>query len=414
MKTSRDIRQEECVRKWIQAKCLGSWDLCPGFGKTRCACIAINWFVKKNPDHHVLIVVPPRIEEQWNNELKEFFKDNLSILDNIQLITINKVLKKMFNVGLLILDEFHELVSEVRFRIFDQVKYSTLLCLSGTIRRVDKKESLILDKAPVVDTISMTEAMKNGWISSSNHYVVLLDVDRSVYNAIHTEFLKQFSYFNYSLPDAMNCLKGGATGKSYRAALANKLGKTENEIYVSALNFMRVLRKRKTFVQEHPHKIEIVNKILKNRPNNKAITFSKTVRFAKQIKYGTSLSSKCSPKEMKTILDAYKNNEIRILNTVDALNKGFDDKEIDLAIIVSGDSSNINNVQRISRATRKNEDKVAEIFHLVINGTQEMKWVKSAVKGLDVIYITEEELDNILEYKSYKQAKKSEQIEIKF
>lgn len=47
-------------------------------------------------------------------------------------------------------------------RIFDVVEYKLILCLTGTLERLDGKEELIKKYAPVCDKITVDEAEKNG------------------------------------------------------------------------------------------------------------------------------------------------------------------------------------------------------------------------------------------------------------
>ncbi len=49
------------------------------------------------------------------------------------------------------------------------------------------------------------------------------------------------------------------------------------------------------------------------------------------------------------------------------------------------------------RVIRKEGDKVAEIFHLVLRGTVEENWSKNASQGMDYIEIDEQELYQILD-----------------
>ena len=49
------------------------------------------------------------------------------------------------------------------------------------------------------------------------------------------------------------------------------------------------------------------------------------------------------------------------------------------------------------RVIRKEGDKVAEIFHLVLRGTVEENWSKNASQGMDYIEIDEQELYRILD-----------------
>ena len=46
--------------------------------------------------------------------------------------------------------------------IFHCVNYNMILCLTGTLERLDGKEAIIKQYAPVCDTITLEEAESNG------------------------------------------------------------------------------------------------------------------------------------------------------------------------------------------------------------------------------------------------------------
>ena len=73
----------------------------------------------------------------------------------------------------------------------------------------------------------------------------------------------------------------------------------------------------------------------------------------------------------------------------------LDCKGVNLEVILHTDSSKIRKVQRLGRSIRFEEGKIAEIFTLVIAGTQEVKWLGNS-KTSKVITINEEQLDQIL------------------
>ena len=64
-------------------------------------------------------------------------------------------------------------------------------------------------------------------------------------------------------------------------------------------------------------------------------------------------------------------------------------------IILHTDSSKIRKTQRLGRSVRMEEGKVAEIFTLIIAGTQEVKWFANS-KTASVITINEAQLDQVL------------------
>ena len=68
----------------------------------------------------------------------------------------------------------------------------------------------------------------------------------------------------------------------------------------------------------------------------------------------------------------------------------FDCPDVSVAIILGFDSSETKAVQRRGRAIRAYENKSAEVFYIVINETQETKWMKNS-HSVDSNYITIDE-----------------------
>ena len=68
---------------------------------------------------------------------------------------------------------------------------------------------------------------------------------------------------------------------------------------------------------------------------------------------------------------------------------------VNTEIILHTDSSKIRKGQRLGRAVRFEEGKTAEIFTLIIAGTQETKWFANS-KTSNVITINEDQLDQVL------------------
>ena len=70
-------------------------------------------------------------------------------------------------------NEVHRCLAETLIRVFSVVKYKMLLCLTATLVRVDGMHNYLLQFCPVVDTITMEEAVNNGWISTFKEYKIL-------------------------------------------------------------------------------------------------------------------------------------------------------------------------------------------------------------------------------------------------
>lgn len=63
---------------------------------------------------------------------------------------------------MLIIDEAHLVASPTFSLVFQMVNYMFLMCLTATLERLDGKEVIIKERAPVCDTITVDEAVENG------------------------------------------------------------------------------------------------------------------------------------------------------------------------------------------------------------------------------------------------------------
>lgn len=384
---TRTQRQKQGIKKWLQAKGRGTWCWATGTGKTYATCMLINLLLKKNPSAQILIVVPTEIlKEQW---LENVIKNNC--FENCQIEIINSVIKKNYNVDLLVLDESHLYASQLFSKVFDVVQYEYVLSLTGTLERLDGKEEIIKNYCPVCDVITIKDATDNGWLSPSKEYAVMLDVDLSEYNEWNRKFNGAFSFFDYSFQDAMDC----ATNVIKRNTYAKKMGYDPKQVAATAMLWMSCLRKRKEFVMSHPKKIEIARKILNARTDKKCITFSATIKDAEKIGIGYVLHSKQSKKKNQEILDKFNKDSFGVLNSSKSCDQGLDIKGLSVGVILSTDSSKIRKGQRFGRVIRAEKGKQAEIFTLLIRGTQEVNWHRnSATPGY--ITIDESQLEDVL------------------
>lgn len=233
-------------------------------------------------------------------------------------------------------------------------------------------------------------------------YKVEIDVDLTEYNKHHTEFLNHFSFFDFNFDLAMACVKD----RRYRLALAKKLGQDERMVMIKALGFSRAMRARKTFIYDHPKKIDLVHKILDYRKDSKFVTFTKSVKHAKMIDRGILYHGDIKPKSKKDkILSTFNDLEQGVLNTCKAVDFGSDLHGVNGGIIISGDSGSITKAQRLGRIIRYIPGKVAELFTFVIKGTAEEQWFQKANKGKKYITLTEEQLDLLLKGEDYTNVK---------
>lgn len=407
---SRTERQEQGVQRWVDNKLCGTLNWATGVGKTRGGLMAISRFLKKNPTKSVIIVVPSEpIQRQWNQELIDW-----NLFQQCSVKTMSDTSVNKYSCTLLVIDEIHKVGAPTLLNIFKNVQYTIILGLTATFERLDGKDEIISKKCPIVDTISVEEAIENKWLADYREYEVLIEPeDIDVYKEVNKELYEHFSYFNYDFNLAMKC----ATDWKRRSELAKERCREDQsedfkavnkQILVHAMGFSRTLQARKKYIYNHPKKIELTNLILENRQDKKCITFSATIAMAEKIKYGAVYSGKDSVKKGRMNLQEFVQQDGGVLNTVMKLNEGFNCPDISVSVILGFNSSSTTKKQRVGRVIRQKEGKVAEVFTLVLKGTVEEEWFRRSTSTGRYIPISEENLIDVLQGRPFNPKKKKQ------
>lgn len=399
----RTTRQKLAIKRWSQNNGCGTLILPTGFGKTRIALTISQLLVKRNPDFKILVVVPTdNLKNQWLKQLIEW-----KLLKNVTVEIINTAIKKVQHFDLLICDEAHRYASDSFSRLFDVIYYKMILCLTGTLERLDGKEELIKTHAPVCDAVTRDEAIENEWLADFKNYLVMIDVDLKEYKQWDQIFNQCFSILNFDFNLGMKLMKDAIFRRKY----AKQIKMDYNILTGVVMKWMKAMRKRKEFVLSHPKKIEITKKILNARKDKKSITFCNTIKDAESIKMGYVLHSKQKKKENEAILEQFAKDSCGVINSSKALNTGTDIPGLSVGIMLANTSSKITKQQSIGRCIRKEGNKIAEFFTLVIKGTQDVKWaINSSVT--DYITITEEQLQDVLDGKEISTRKRNYNVDL--
>lgn len=409
---TRDERQAQCIENWVKHKGKATVVGATGFGKTRVGTNLIGKILKRKPQYRILVVVPTTtLKEQWEEIL-----DSLGYGLNCSVEVINTIVLKdtKYTCDFLILDEIHRFASDLFQQVFNRVNYSLILGLTATIERLDGKEIIIKQYCPVCDEITLEECMINGWISDYKEYQVLIEVDNiQEYKDLNRQFNEHFGFFNYDFGLVMNMVgpKGYLARIAYRDQLCPNGTKEEKSAVLKSIiyhstAFMRALQGRKSFINNHPKKIEIARKIIDARPDAKIITFSNNIKMAEAIGIGKVYSGKDTKKKGRATLEELQSGDIRVINTIAKANEGLNIPDLSIAVMLGIDSSKIKAVQRVGRVCRAQENKQAEIFNLVINDTAEIEWFKKAHAKSQYTTIDEQGLEAVLNYEEPKPYKK--------
>lgn len=314
--------------------------------------------------------------------------------------------QKQSECDLLILDECHRCLSEHLYAAFTNIKFRFVLGLTATLERLDGRHLLIDQYAPICDSVTIQEALQEGWLAPYKEYLVLIDVDDiQVFKDLNKQFTSVFEFFNMDFNLAMSCVgkKGYYNCIKLRDEMLpnNATQKQKSDtlklIQLKVAQFMRILQKRKSFIANHPKKIEIAKRIIAARSDKKIITFCKTVKMAETISNKYVYTGDKSVKKNKQILEEFNKQTSGVLSTSKMAQEGLDCPDLSVGICLDVDSSKIKAKQILGRVIRKYKDKQAEFFTIVINNCVEVQWwQKSHTGSPNTIKIDEEGLDQVL------------------
>ena len=400
-KTSRDIRQEQCIRNWVQAKGHATCECATGFGKTRIGLKIIQKLLSLAPEKKVLIVVPTTLlKEQWANQI-----DNWGFSFNCEVQVINTVITRNWTTDLLIIDEIHRTGASELSKVFEKVHYKLILGLTATFERLDGRHELIRKYCPVCDIVPITECLLNNWVSPYKEYLVLVDVDDiNTYNEYNKEFTECYEFFNFDFNRIMSLV--GKYGHIECARLRDERcpNGTEEQrkqifktIKFKSQRFMQLMQARKGFINNHPKKIELARRIIEARPNSKIITFSNNVKMAESIGMGGKVyTGKVSKKKSRTTIEEFNQLPVGVLHTVKKADEGMDIAGLSVGIVLGTDSGKTKARQRLGRVIRMEEGKQAEMFYIILDNTVESKWFVESHKGQSYTIIDEQGLNDVL------------------
>ena len=407
---TRDERQEESLKAWLNNKGRGCVEGCTGYGKTRIGLNAIETVRKRYPELSVIVVVPTDVlRNQWLEQL-----DERGLGWNCKVEIINTASKTIDQCDLLILDEVHKFAADQFSHVFKTVKYKHVLGLTATIERLDGKHELIKKYCPVVDTVTIEVAKANGWVSEFTEYQVIVSAeDIDIYRDYNKEFVQHFEFFNFDFGLAMSMVgpKGLTNRLRYRDELCPNGSKEEKskvlkEIMYHSMGFTHALQNRKKFIHNHPQKIEVAREIIKHRADKKIITFSANTKMAEAIGVGYVYTGKEGKKKNRITIDEFKQLDRGVINSCKLAIEGFDCPGLSVGIVMGVDSSATKAIQSTGRVVRKEGSKYAEMFTLVMENTVEQEWFKKSHPKGDYVTIDVENLLKMLQGEEWSPYKK--------
>ena len=392
LNSSRSLKQQFDVNKWIQHGAKGYFEWCTGSGKSYLACLAIKLCNSRHPNKQINVVVPTTVlEEAWTDEKKGHIK--IHGLKNVNVFVINTYVKETHDCALLIIDEVHTATgskSKYFNTVIDKTKFNWIMCLSATLEK-EHKEFLHKRNINCISKLTADEAVKNGWLSPYKVLCVpieLSDEDKQRYDKMHSEFNKHFATFEFDFELAMKCV----TDMSERDRLATKLNWPKERINAAVFNWNRNMRSRKEFLYHVEAKIDAAIEITKTL-GMQTILFGQSIKGANKI--NNALEDKCveyhsklTAKQLKNNLKRLKDGRTKVdyISSAKGLEAGFDLPNLQLGITWSRTSKALRATQTLGRILRKVENKTAYFIELYVPDTQDERWLKNSLKGQSNVY----------------------------
>lgn len=431
-----------------------------GFGKTYTTlilCKAVLDSGIKHEHRYTFHITVPSIDlkNQWEEEVENYF-DKETLDKHFHVRVINTVMNELARISayVSILDEIHEYCTDERIDLLDGKIVISKFKLGLTATYHDVKEiRLILNKyCPMVDYVTEKEAIQYGWTSTFVEYNLGIDFtvdERKKYDYYSDSISQLMEYFDKDFDIGARCLTGGKDNNGYErrnvywankwaefkgwkpnidlTVPANKKINEEYNPYVViqyAKSLMGFVRKRKDLVWTSSTKLDVVTKLVEKYQEYKIITFSQSVAFAEDLDeklnskvkegisvvYHSSLPSRMLPssktgklikfgtKRLKDrALDLFKRSVATVICTASSLDRGFNDKSVNIAISSSGTSNPIQQKQRSGRAKRienYDEKKKVMIVNVYFKNSVDESWL---TKRQETSFNTPKEVENINE-----------------
>ena len=384
--------QELALNSWRDNKGIGTLEIITQVGKTFIGLMAIHKMELKDYNVTNIVICPSvKIKEHWIKE-KEKYSElfNYQFKSGLKIYTINEVINLIktglfdkdigFQWNLLILDEIDQYGGMESINIFSYIKYKYILGLTACFERIDGRHKIISQYCPVIFKYNSDQASDDQLIAS--------------YGIVNIEVIPE----NRVEIDKISSNIGTIIKRYGGFDKINEVVKRKypiNQEFFDCVSIYKLINKRKELVYNDPAKLKMAFELIQNHKNDKIIMFFeydssllKMCQFLSknQVDYVEySSKSGLTKKQKDAELQRFIDNEVRILLCIKSLNRGFSVKDINVAIIMAGNSSSREMIQRIGRTfTKENQEDIknSTIYQIICSNTIEESWMNKRSKNL--------------------------------
>lgn len=406
-------RQLGLIDKWInEFNCIGSLIAYTAFGKS--SGIAIPAIKRVNPSSLIIVVPSIKLKQDWEEKLNENKLQGL-------VLVINTAIKGKYPCDLLIIDECHRVGAETFKNVFDTIEYDKLLCLTATIERQDGNHDLILEKAPLIDNVTLEEGLREGWVDPFEVVKIPIELTESEsiqLSKLNKEYdtckkslggknpMKQAEFYCKYIDLRKWCVGKLSNKVFFIKGLEAELGKEKldklfdkywtkpdksHPYYLKArasVKFYNIVAERKDLLYNAQNKLSKTLELIEQYKDQYKFVFSQRIEFLEQLSkllpedehrlYHSKMKKKDKSNSFNWFND--DNTKCKTLLSVKSLIEGIDIPKLSVSIITSFTSSKIDRVQSWGRTIRKYKDKKAVIIYLYVPETQEELWLNNSFK----------------------------------
>lgn len=364
--------QEEALAAWLASEGRGVVVLPTGAGKTVLALMAIERLKVRT------LVVVPTIEllYQWRGAIIErlgvaeskvgVIGDGRHELRPITVITYASAAMPnapITSFGLLICDEAHHLPSPAYSRIAERSATPYRLGITATPERGDGLENTLYNLlGPLIYQRTPAELSAEGHLAKFREkriYVDLQPEESLRYMTLMTEW-KWFIAKNRGMLARGGDLFGELIKRSGGDPAARSALRAHHQARMIALNAEA--------------KLGVVADLLGRHRPDKVLVFSEYTALVDRISRALALPSityRTSADERRATLQAFRNGAYSKLVAGRVLNEGVDVPDANVAIVVSGNSTAREHIQRLGRVIRPKQQE-AVLYELVTRHTSEV------------------------------------------
>ena len=353
--SNREIVQKDALTIATKHKRCGL-GISMGVGKTR---IAIQHLQKNfNQFIEVLVVVPKHsVTQSWIDELgKMGLEDTLKHITFTTYLSLKKKDPNLYDI--VYLDECHSL--KYSHELFLGPYVGKILGLTGTPPRdrQSEKGEMVQKYCPIKYTFDVDKAADSNILNDYQIVVHQLELSK--------------------LPTLKKKSKNGGTWWTTEQKDYNYVnGRIADAQSQKQIQFARIMRMRA--LMDYTSKESYVMSILKNI-GTKCIVFANTQKQADKICKHSYHSN--NPKSEDN-LELFSDGRINQLSCVLQLSEGVTINQLKSGIIMHAYGNERKTAQRIGRLLRLNPSETAVCHILCYKGTQDVTWVKSALKSFD-------------------------------